>query len=121
MLAGTSSAGQPHFAVWTDKAPNPRRLGGLRDIITPPPPTLPTNLGLGLLSQAPAGGGGCLRYRRGVPSPLVKKLGNPNLAVRPLRAALYARMGLTGGVREVFPVWDKGSERVRWTDDVGRG
>lgn len=47
----------------------------------------------------------------GAPSPLVRVLGNPHCVVRPLRQALYARLGIQGAVREEFPVWN-GSKTV---------
>ncbi|CAE7381953.1 unnamed protein product [Symbiodinium sp. CCMP2592] len=56
-------------------------------------------------------------YTRGACSPLVRLVGNPHAWLRPLRQALYARMGLRGPVREVFPSWDASARKVVWSDD----
>jgi hypothetical protein len=50
-------------------------------------------------------------------SPLIATIEDPIMTVRPLRAALYARLGVNGSVTEVLPVWDKRYERVVWTND----
>ncbi|KAI8817740.1 uncharacterized protein EV422DRAFT_508808 [Fimicolochytrium jonesii] len=55
-------------------------------------------------------------YRRGAPSALVRKLGNPHIALRPLRQALYHRLGFTHPVKEIFPIWDTHTERVEWPE-----
>ena len=44
-------------------------------------------------------------YKRGTGSPLIKELGNPHIIIRPLRQALYARLGITEPIKEIFPVW----------------
>jgi len=51
-------------------------------------------------------------YLRGAPSPLVRLLGNPHIAVRPLRLALYHHLAIEGPIREEFPVW--GADRTEW-------
>jgi len=51
-------------------------------------------------------------YLRGAPSPLVRLLGNPHIAIRPLRLAAYHHLGITGPIREEFPVW--GAGRTEW-------
>ena len=55
------------------------------------------------------------QYRRGSGSILIKELGNPHLIARPLRLALYARLGIDKPVKEIFPVWQ--DETVKWTED----
>eukprot|EP00834_Sanchytrium_tribonematis_P005895 NODE_391_length_8148_cov_0.393838.p2 type:complete len:333 gc:universal NODE_391_length_8148_cov_0.393838:5036-4038(-) len=54
-------------------------------------------------------------YRRGTGSPLAKKLGNPHLQVRPLRQALYYRLGIKAAVLETLPVWRNNG--VIWTEE----
>ena len=56
-------------------------------------------------------------YTRGACSPLVRLVGNPHAWLRPLRQALYSRLGLHGPVREVFPSWDVSARKVVWSDD----
>ncbi|CAE7652559.1 unnamed protein product [Symbiodinium sp. CCMP2456] len=56
-------------------------------------------------------------YTRGACSPLVRLVGNPHAWLRPLRQALYSRLGLRGPVTEVFPSWDASARKVVWSDD----
>lgn len=53
------------------------------------------------------------RYVRGNPDSFTKSLGNLNLGARPLRQALYARLGFDV-VHETFPEWDKECNAVTW-------
>ena len=53
------------------------------------------------------------RYVRGNPDSFTKAMGNLNLIARPLRQALYARLGYDT-VQETFPEWDKGCNGVTW-------
>ena len=55
------------------------------------------------------------QYRRGTGSILIKELGNPHLIARPLRQALYARLGITKPVVEIFPIWQDNA--VHWTEN----
>lgn len=51
---------------------------------------------------------------------MIKRIENPHLTIRPLRQALYHRLGIAS-VNEVFPYWDLSEEsdfKVKWTDDV---
>ena len=81
-----------------------------REIISPIPQTITKDLALVELSQN--------IYRRGAPSPLVRRLGNPHLNARSLRAALYSRKGVIGAIKEIFPVW--GTDKTVWSEeDVG--
>ena len=63
------------------------------------------------------------RYTRGVPSPLVRRLGNPYLVITPLRAALYSHIGLPSSqpVLESFPVWDPQEQRAKFIEVVSGG
>ena len=53
------------------------------------------------------------RYVRGNPDSFTKAMGNLNLVARPLRQALYARLGYDA-VQETFPEWDNGCNGVTW-------
>ncbi|KAJ3024370.1 hypothetical protein HKX48_000046 [Thoreauomyces humboldtii] len=53
------------------------------------------------------------QYTRGAASALVKKLGNLHASLRPLRQALYARLGFER-ITEVIPFWDKEAGCVTW-------
>jgi len=53
------------------------------------------------------------QYVRGNPDSFTKAMGNLNLVARPLRQALYARLGFKV-VQETFPEWDKGCNGVTW-------
>ncbi|KAJ3044734.1 hypothetical protein HDV00_001138 [Rhizophlyctis rosea] len=79
-----------------------------RDIINPPPATRDSDPGLGRLRE--------MRYERGAPSPLVRLAGNLHINARPLRQALYARLGLQGSVTERFPVWDSSRYSAVWVE-----
>lgn len=87
-----------------------RRGPATRDILVPPPETTTIDPCLCSLHEN--------IYRRGAPSPLVRNYGNPHIAVRPLRQALYARRGVKGLVLETFPVWSEHDQKVVWTDDL---
>eukprot|EP01118_Nematostelium_gracile_P005651 TRINITY_DN1796_c0_g1_i5.p1 TRINITY_DN1796_c0_g1~~TRINITY_DN1796_c0_g1_i5.p1 ORF type:complete len:382 (-),score=99.52 TRINITY_DN1796_c0_g1_i5:68-1213(-) len=52
--------------------------------------------------------------RFGNASPLTKELGNIHLTVRPLRQAVYARLGITGSITEEIPVWDSKKGQVEF-------
>ena len=53
------------------------------------------------------------RFVRGNPDSFTKAMGNLNLVARPLRQALYARLGYDV-VQETFPEWDKECNEVTW-------
>jgi len=53
-------------------------------------------------------------YRRGVPSSLVKLVGNPHAKFVGLRSALYSKMNKTEPVLEEWPEWDHKTEQVVW-------
>jgi hypothetical protein len=54
-------------------------------------------------------------YLRGAPSPCVRAVGrNPHAVVAPLRHAAYARLGLSGPIREEWPEWDPAASQVVW-------
>lgn len=53
-------------------------------------------------------------YRCGVPSPLVRKCGNPHKKLGDLRAALYAHLKLEGPVTEEVVVWNEESGKPEW-------
>jgi hypothetical protein len=53
------------------------------------------------------------RFVRGNPDSFTKAMGNLNLVARPLRQALYARLGYDV-VQETFPEWDKECNKVTW-------
>lgn len=57
-------------------------------------------------------------YREGPNTPLIKLMGNPILAARPLRQAMYhrLRLGLEDGITEIIPSWVDGD--VSWSLDV---
>lgn len=57
-------------------------------------------------------------YVRGSPSPLTRILGNVHIIVRPLRQALYARLGIETPVIEEFPIWDPSTKQVVWVSDL---
>jgi hypothetical protein len=57
-------------------------------------------------------------YVRGSPSPLTRILGNVHIIVRPLRQALYARLGIETPVIEEFPIWNPSTEQVVWVSDL---
>lgn len=57
-------------------------------------------------------------YRRGVPSPLVKQLGNPNAALVKLRQSVYAKLGRKGPVREEWPEWNDQTQEVVWHSEL---
>jgi len=82
-----------------------------RDIISPPPKTTnedPGFIGVTRLKE----------YIRGSPSPFTRLLGNLHMMVRPLRQAVYHRLGEQGPIKEVFPTWDKVNNEVVWTEDL---
>ena len=65
-------------------------------------------------------------YRRGMPSALVKQLGNLHMAVRPLRKALYVRLRRQGllkhpAVREGFPYWEWDPQPVQPVQPASEG
>jgi hypothetical protein len=53
------------------------------------------------------------QHVRGNPDSFTKAMGNLNLVARPLRQALYARLG-NAVVQETFPEWDNGCNEVTW-------
>ncbi|KAI8918998.1 hypothetical protein DFJ77DRAFT_507846 [Powellomyces hirtus] len=57
------------------------------------------------------------KYIRGAPSALVKKLGNLHIPVRPLRQALYKRLG-QDHVLETFPTWSTPDDQVVWDETL---
>ncbi|CAM9338501.1 unnamed protein product [Heterosigma akashiwo] len=57
-------------------------------------------------------------YARGVPSYLSKVAENPHITARPLRQALYSKLGATEPILEEFPNWDPVSNRVVWDEAV---
>lgn len=78
-----------------------------RQIISPPPKTIPKNpRAITLKTQE--------TWRMGSPSPLVRELGNPYLLLRPLRQALYARLKIIKPINELIPYWDDKKEKVGW-------
>lgn len=81
--------------------------GDITYSLDPPPPVLTYNP-VFTCSTGP------YTYRRGVPSPLVRMLGNPHIDARPLRRALYARLGIEAEVLEIFPVWDNNRQKITW-------
>ena len=50
-------------------------------------------------------------YKRGDGTPLVKRIENPHLVLRPLRQALYSRLGISS-VIEILPIWK--DSKVSW-------
>lgn len=78
-----------------------------RDLISPPPQIMNRYPSMIDISNH--------KYRRGVSSALIKRLGNPHINCRPLRQALYARKGIQGPVIETFPVWQDG--KVVWLQE----
>jgi len=59
------------------------------------------------------------QYSRGSPTPLLKFVENPHITVRPLRKALYSRLGIQGIVKEEMPCWNGEFEEVEWViEDV---
>ncbi|KAI8897751.1 hypothetical protein BC833DRAFT_649335 [Globomyces pollinis-pini] len=55
-------------------------------------------------------------YRGNADTPLLKIFGNPNIAARPLRLALYSKLGIHSPITEIFPIWV--DDKVEWTDDI---
>ena len=55
-------------------------------------------------------------FRCGAVTPLIKTHVNPMLTTRPLRQALYARLG-KDRVLEIIPSWDADQGVVAWSDD----
>jgi len=49
----------------------------------------------------------------GCPTPFVRRFGNPYLTLRPLRQAVYVRLGIKKMI-EVIPFWDKQNGSVEW-------
>jgi hypothetical protein len=54
--------------------------------------------------------------KRGVPSSLVKMVGNVHAHLGNLRAVVYKKIGVKGGVREVWPEWDEKGKVVVWRE-----
>eukprot|EP00798_Chlamydomonas_sp_ICE-L_P026002 gene26002-11693_t len=83
--------------------PNPKKSCLQRPVLmSPPPETRDKDPSFVCLKASPQP-----HYIRGVTSALVRRLGvNQHLTVRPLRQALYARLGMTADVLEEFPEWD---------------
>jgi len=80
-----------------------------REIIFPPPKTIDTfNSGTLFTSGI---------YLRGSPSPLTRKLGNLHIIFRPLRQAVYHRLGLQSCITEEFPCWDDNKKKTVWVVD----
>ena len=52
-------------------------------------------------------------YRRGNTDSFTKSLGNLHHIGRPLRAALYAKVGIAK-VDEMYPMWDAGNQKPGW-------
>ncbi|KAJ3054758.1 hypothetical protein HK097_000929 [Rhizophlyctis rosea] len=105
----TYSNTHPQTLFLTPKpTPSSLHLVSKRDIINPPPETRNVDPSLHGLRT--------MRYIRGAPSALVRLAGNAHIAARPLRQAVYARLGLQGSVLERFPVWDEGAQQVRWDE-----
>ncbi|KAJ3328939.1 hypothetical protein HDU76_008991 [Blyttiomyces sp. JEL0837] len=94
------------------EASKPEKGPSKRNLISPPPLTLgihgnPTMNDV-LVSR---------EYRRGAPSPLVRKLGNPHVAIKPLRQAFYSQtLNLPSDyvIKETFPEWCESESRVVW-------
>jgi hypothetical protein len=55
-------------------------------------------------------------YVRGCPCPLVRLIGNAHHQARPLRQALYARLG-KDLVREIYPSWNIEAAEIEWIDE----
>jgi hypothetical protein len=92
--------------------PKPTEFKGTkRDILTPPPLTSDLDPSFVRLPTSK-------RYRRGSPSPLTRYYGNTHVKVKPLRQALYSKIGITEGVLEVFPEWDEAEQKVRWLTET---
>ena len=55
--------------------------------------------------------------RCGTFTPLIKSLMNPMFATRPLRQAMYARLGKDSAIIEIIPYWNNEKEILAWTND----
>lgn len=77
-----------------------KRKASWRDLMIPPPCTGPCNPFRDVVENQ--------EYLRGTTSPLIEELGNIHVTVRPLRSALYKKLGVDQ-VQEEFPV-QKGEE-----------
>ena len=80
----------------------------LRDICSPLPKTIKQNYSKFRMKLP-----GNVDLRMGCPTQLVKSLGNPHLALRPLRQAAYYRFRIEKKI-EYIPYWDQEYEEVGW-------
>ena len=55
-------------------------------------------------------------YFKGVPSPLVSVMGNPHFVLRPMRQALYHKLGFKKDdlIKESFPYFDQENDKISW-------
>ena len=96
--------------VILEKGDIPRDIASKRDIILTKPKTTcePYHFNHDLI---PIHG----KIHRGTPTPLIKFFGNPHIAIRPLRQAVYAYMKLDKKIGELIPDWKDG--KIVWTNE----
>ncbi len=59
-------------------------------------------------------------YKRGVPSPLLRKLSiSPHAMLAPLRHCAFAISGVVGPIAEIFPEWNEETKTVSWSEKSG--
>lgn len=56
-------------------------------------------------------------FMRGMPTPLIKAMGNPHQIIKPLRQAIYSRLGVKRPINEKYPTWNKEKQDVEWIDE----
>ena len=56
----------------------------------------------------------------GNPTALVRYTGNPHEALKPLREALLAHLGIENEVFTRFPYWDNKKQRVLWDESYDK-
>ena len=89
-----------------DSSLNPKKCIKARDLLPELPKVIFHNP---CISSLEAG-----MFRKGIVTPLIKEIGNPVIGAKPLRAAMYARLGYKK-IKEVLPFWN-GTD-VEWTND----
>jgi len=85
-----------------------------RQILTPPPKTCSHDPSFVRVKEDKL-------YRRGTPSPLTRYFGNFHETVRPLREALYSKLGFPAEIKEIYPVWDESGRQVLWREGITSG
>lgn len=59
-------------------------------------------------------------YRRGVPSSLGKFVKSTHRNLSDLRPWVYAKLGISSEVKEIFPEWDSNTQTVTWNETISK-